>query len=122
VTGCPAQEGFADAVIEMLTGRFVLTISVMALEVAGFPVAQVRLEVSWQVTMSPFTGSGSVYIEPPNCAVDPLTYQWYVGGVPPLTGVAVKVTGLPWHTGLGEAVIETLTGNPWLTVIVIIFD
>jgi hypothetical protein len=39
-----------------------------------------------------------------------------------LVGVAVNVTGVPVHTGLTEARIDTLTGRPGVTVIVIVFD
>jgi hypothetical protein len=39
-----------------------------------------------------------------------------------LAGVAVKVTEVPEHTGLEEAVIDTLTGRIGLTVISISFD
>jgi hypothetical protein len=42
--------------------------------------------------------------------------------VPPLTGVAVNVTVVPWHTGFADAPIETLTGRFELTVIVIVLD
>ena len=56
VTEVPAQTGLADATIEMLTGRFGLTVMVTTLEVAGLPVAQVALEVKIQVTASPLTG------------------------------------------------------------------
>ena len=36
--------------------------------------------------------------------------------------VAVKVTGIPEHTGFVEAMIETLTGILSLTVIVIVLE
>jgi hypothetical protein len=39
-----------------------------------------------------------------------------------LTGIAVNVTGVPWHTGLAEAEIETLTGRFGLTVMITVFD
>ena len=54
VTLVPEQmvvPGFAAMVT--LTGRFGFTVMVMEFEVAGLPVAQVALEVSWQVTISP---------------------------------------------------------------------
>ena len=38
--------------------------------------------------------------------------------VPPLVGVAVKVTEVPAQTELAEAAIETLTGKFGLTVMV----
>ena len=52
----PAQAGFTDAAIDMLTGRIGFTIMVTVLEVAGFPVVQVALEVSTQLIELPFTG------------------------------------------------------------------
>ena len=39
-----------------LTGRLLLTVIVIAFEVAGLPVAQVAFEVRIQVTMSLFDG------------------------------------------------------------------
>ena len=42
--------------------------------------------------------------------------------MPPLVGVAVKVTEVPEHTGLADAEIETLTGRFGLTVIEIVFE
>jgi hypothetical protein len=56
VTEVPAQTGFNDAAIDTLTGRFGLTVIVIEFEVAGLPVAQVALEVSTQVIISPLTG------------------------------------------------------------------
>jgi hypothetical protein len=55
VTFVPAHivlEGLAA--IETLTGRFGFTVIVTVFDVAGFPVAQVALDVSTQVTKSPF--------------------------------------------------------------------
>jgi hypothetical protein len=56
VTGVPAQIGFADAAMVTLTGSNGLTVITIAFDVAGFPVAQVRLDVKMQVTISPLTG------------------------------------------------------------------
>lgn len=56
VTKVDGQTGFAEAAIEMLTGRFGLTVIVTVLEVAGLPVAQVAFEVRTQVTASLFAG------------------------------------------------------------------
>ena len=53
VTLVPAQiveEGLAAMLT--LTGKFGFTVIVMLLDVAGFPVAQVALDVSTQVTTS----------------------------------------------------------------------
>ena len=41
----------------------------------------------------------------------PPFFHWYAGVVPPLVGVAVKVTKVPAHTGFCEAVIEIPTGE-----------
>ena len=56
VTEVPAQTGFADVAMETLTGRFGFTVMVTVLEVAGFPVVQISLEVSTQVIASPIDG------------------------------------------------------------------
>jgi hypothetical protein len=56
VTDVPAQTGFNEAAIDTLTGRFGLTVIVIAFEVAGLPVGQVAFEVSSQVTTSVFDG------------------------------------------------------------------
>ena len=56
VTEAPEQTGLADSPIETLTGRFGFTVIVSVFEVAGLPVAQMALEVSSQVTASPFIG------------------------------------------------------------------
>jgi len=56
VTEVPEHIGFADAVMETLTGIKGLTTIVIALEVAGFPVAQPRFEVNIHVRTSPFAG------------------------------------------------------------------
>ena len=48
----------------------------------------------------------------------PFTIHWYAGVVPPLTGVAVKVTEPPAQTGLALAAMVTLTGKIGLTVMV----
>ena len=42
--------------------------------------------------------------------------------VPPLVGVAVKVTEVPEHIGLAEADMLTLTGKFGFTVIVMVFE
>ena len=52
----------------------------------------------------------------------PLTAHWYIGDIPPLTGVAVKLTRAPGQAGLADAAIDTLTGNRGFTAIVIPLD
>jgi len=56
VTETPGHTWFADATIETLTSSNGLTIMVTMLEVAGFPMAQVALEVNTQVTTSLLSG------------------------------------------------------------------
>jgi hypothetical protein len=56
VTGCPVQAGFALAVIETDTGIEPATCIVMALDVAGFPVAQLKPDESTHVITSPSKG------------------------------------------------------------------
>jgi hypothetical protein len=56
VTRFPKQEGFDDEAMETLTGEFVLTVRVMAFDVAGFPLVQGRFDVRVQVMTSPETG------------------------------------------------------------------
>ena len=56
VTEVPWQKGLAEAAMDTETGKFVLTVIVIALDVAGLPVAQVAFEDSTQITTSPLTG------------------------------------------------------------------
>ena len=56
VTELPEQKGFADATMDIPTSRFGLTVMVMLLLVAGFPVGQTAFEVRTQLTISPFAG------------------------------------------------------------------
>ena len=42
--------------------------------------------------------------------------------VPPLVGVAVKVTEVPEQIGFADAAIETLTGKFGFTVMVTVFE
>ncbi len=45
-----------------------------------------------------------------------------MGRLPPLIGLAVKVTVVPETTGLAEAAMDTLTGKMGFTVMVIGLD
>ena len=56
VTELPAQKGFDEAAIVMLTARIGLAVMVIGALVAGLPVTQLSEEVSSQVTTSPFIG------------------------------------------------------------------
>ena len=88
VTEVPAQTGFAEAAIEMLTGRLGFTVIVTELDVAGLPVAQVALDVKTQVIMLLFTGV-KVYVALFVPTLVPFIFHWKVGAVPPFVGVAV---------------------------------
>ncbi len=50
------------------------------------------------------------------------SFHWYTGVVPPLTGVAVKVTWVPEQTGLAEGVTDIPAAIEVLTDIVMAFD
>ena len=52
----------------------------------------------------------------------PLTFHWYEGVVPPLVGVAVKVTLAPEQIVVAVAPTLTLAGKFGLTVMVTVFD
>ena len=71
----PAQTGFADGVMVILTGNDVLTVIVTVFEVAGLPLGQVAFEVKTQVTASRFNG---IYekVELFVPVFIPLTFHW----------------------------------------------
>ena len=54
-------------------------------------------------------------------AVAPL-YHWYVGEVPPPSGVAVKNTTVPSQTVLASGAIVTLAGISGFTFMVIVLE
>ena len=56
VTGLPRQKGFADEIMETLTGKSGFTVMVTGGLVAGLPVTQVPDDVSTQVIRSPVAG------------------------------------------------------------------
>ena len=56
VTGIPEQTGLFEAAIVRETGELELTVMVTGFEVTGFACGQAMLDVSVQVTISPFTG------------------------------------------------------------------
>ena len=76
VTEAPEQIGLADGAILTLTGRFVLTIIVIVLDVAGLPVAHVALEVRMHVTRSPFARAELVYVLLFVPTFPPLSFHW----------------------------------------------
>ena len=73
-TEVPAQTGFADALVVMLTGNKGFTVMVTGDDNAGFPTGQVVFEVSSQIIISPLTGEKE-YREPlPELL--PLIFHW----------------------------------------------
>ena len=122
VTEVPAQTGFADGAAVTLTGRSGFTLIVTVFEAAGLPMGQVAVEVSTQITASPFNGTyeKAALVAPLTFA--PLTFHWYVGVVPPLTGEAVKMTEVPAQTGFADGEAVTLTGSSGFTVMVTVFE
>ena len=59
VTKVPAQTLLAEAAIDKLTGSKGFTVMVTVLEVAGFPVVQVALEVTTQLIVLPLAGTNA---------------------------------------------------------------
>jgi len=57
----------------------------------------------------------------PTCI--PLSHQWYIGAAPPLTGVAVKVTGVPAQMLLFGVLIVTdgITDGSTIMEIILLF-
>ena len=56
VTEFPAQKGFEDDIMDIVTSKLGLTVIVTADEVAGLFTAQVAFELTVQVTPSPLNG------------------------------------------------------------------
>jgi len=84
---------------------------VMDGDVAGFDVTQAKLDVRMQDTRSPDTGLYEKVELLALPALPALTFHWYPGEEPPLTGVAVNVTELPRQNGLAEETMLMLTGR-----------
>lgn len=99
-----------DAAMETLTGTFAVIVMDIAFDVAGLLVLQLAFEVSTQVTISLFDKPLLLKVGLFVPTLDPFTFHWYTGVVPPFTGVAVNVTMLPWQTGFCEALILMLAG------------
>ena len=62
VTVVPGQTGLDEAATATLAGRYVLTVMLIAFDVAGLPVTHVALEVMTQVTTSPLTRAALLYV------------------------------------------------------------
>ena len=119
----PAQTA-PEGLLEMLTdtGNVAFTTWVMLFEVAGDPLAQPALELSWQVIKSLLTGTKLKLFKLLPTLI-PLTFHWNVGVVPPLVGVAVNPTLVPAQTA-PEGLLEMLTdtGNVAFTTWVMLFE
>lgn len=72
-----------------------LTVTVTLLLLAVAAVTQAALEVSWQLTTSLLLSADVVKVLLLPLCVTPLTFQVYVGELPPLVAVAVNVTPVP---------------------------
>ena len=73
--------------------------------------------------MSLAASAALVYVVLLEPTLAPFSFHWYTGVVPPLVGVAVKVTEVPAQMVVpGLAAMLTLTGRFGLTVIVRVFE
>jgi hypothetical protein len=101
----------------------VFTVIVMAFDVAVVGLAHGELEVSTQVTASLLARVVEVNVAAFVPTFVPLTFHWYAGVVPPLVGVAVKVTEAPAHIVVPDPLaIETVGATVPDTVMVMAFD
>ena len=75
VTGMPWQQGLHETTIDSETGSAGFTVIETALDVAGFPVAQVISEVTWHTAASPFAGT---YVKTGlfGPVLTPFTFHW----------------------------------------------
>ena len=119
VTALPEQKEVDGVEIEMLTGRFGVTVIIAWLLIAGLPAAHVSDEVSMQVMISLLFGMyKKVGLLVPE--IIPFTFHKKAGVTPPFTAVAVYVTAVPEQTGFDDAVTETATGKLGSTFIMIV--
>jgi hypothetical protein len=121
VTDVPAQIAPAGAAAIVTVGvTLEFTVIVTGALLAVGAVVQLAFDVRTTVTASPFASDAEVKVELFVPVFDPLTFHWYEGVVPPLTGVAVNVTEVPEHIGpAGRAVTETVGVTFAFTTIVI---
>ena len=93
---------------------------VIVFDVAGELLKQgVALEVITTVTASLLANVVDVKVVLSVPTLLPLTFHWYDGEAPPLVGVAVNVTLVPWQIGPeGDAAMATLAVSVGFTVIV----
>jgi hypothetical protein len=117
VTLFPEQIDVDDALIET-EGVTELVVMLTTLLVAVAVVVQLALEVIITLTWSPFARLVVVNVGELGPAFVPFTCHWYVGVLPPLVCVAVKVTLFPEQIDVDDALIET-DGVTELVVMVI---
>lgn len=110
---------------EMIPGWFgmVLTDIVVVLDVAVLVVKQVASDVNTTAIVFPFANPALLNVELFVPIGVPFNNHWYAGVVPPLVGVAVKVTLVPEQmVALGDALTVTLGVTFGDTVIVTVFE
>ncbi len=126
VTEVPEAVGFVPAVSAMLTAGATdaFTPMVMLLLDAVVEVAQAEFEVMVQATTAPAVSDVVVKVAAFVPAAVPFTVHAYEGALPPLVGVAVKVTDAPAQVGLEPVVRAMLTAEAdgAFTVTVIALD
>lgn len=96
-----------------------LMVIVVLPEVAVEGVAQARLEVSTQVTISPLFSVPDENVDPVP-TLEPLTCHWQVGDPPPFVGVAENPMDCPEQEGLLPELTETATDGATFPVTVIV--
>ena len=79
--------------------------------------AQGAFDVSTTVTLSELLNVDELKVGLLVPTFAPFTFHWYVGVVPPLVGVAVKVTGVPGHIVVADADTVTEGTGAGVTVI-----
>ena len=113
VTEVPVAAGLVLAVSAMLTAGTTdaLTDMVTLLLDAVVEVAQDEFDVIVHATIAPLASVVVVRVAEFVPAAAPFTVHAYTGALPPLVGVAVKVTEAPAHVGLAPVVSAMLTAG-----------
>lgn len=122
VTGVKGQILLTEETMFNVGVMVAVTIIAMALEFAVVVLLQELGLVRTQEITSPFRIPVVEYVELFKPTFIPFIFHWYDGFIPPFTGVAAKVTNVPVHILLADAVMLTdgITGE--LTVIEIEFE
>ena len=94
-----------------------LTVITMALLVTGAAHKLLLIvTVTWALLVSAADVKTALFVP----AFTPFTFHWYTGAVPPLTGDAVKLTGVPGQIFVEDAVTDTEATTVGSTVMVIV--